>query len=115
MSISRGYFLGSLFPKPCTSEGSHNTVANAISRLDFGPVQVENGYMDEVHEVLVPIPHAAPTKESKHIHQHQMGMVFTNCSKVDVIYMFTVKKIAQAQEDDSVLKKLSKTESIPLN
>jgi hypothetical protein len=41
--------------------------------------------MDEVHEVLVPIHHAAPTEESTHIHQHQMDMVFTNRSKEDVI------------------------------
>jgi hypothetical protein len=57
----------------------------------------------------------APTEESTHTHQHQMNMVFANCSEEDVIYPFTAKEIAQAQEDDSVLKKLSKTDSIPLN
>ena len=36
-------------------------------------------------------------------------MVFANHGKEDVIYPITVKKIAQAQEDDTVLKKLSKT------
>jgi len=36
--------------------------------------------------------------------------VFTNCSEQDVIYSLTVKETAQAQEDDAVLKKLSKTD-----
>jgi hypothetical protein len=52
----------------------------------------------------------APTEESTIIHQHQMNMVFANRSEEDVIYPLTVNEIAQAQEDDSVLKKLSKTD-----
>ena len=52
----------------------------------------------------------APTAESTITHQHQMNMVFANRSKEDVIYPLTVKEIAQAQEDDIVLKKLSKTD-----
>jgi hypothetical protein len=52
----------------------------------------------------------APTEESTYTHQHQMNMVFANCSEEDVIYPLTVKKIAQAQKDDLVLKKLSKTD-----
>jgi hypothetical protein len=57
----------------------------------------------------------APTEESTIIHQHQINMVFANHSEEDVIYPFTGKEIAQAQEDDSVLKKQNKTDSIPLN
>ena len=52
----------------------------------------------------------APTEESTHTHQHQMNMVFANPSKDDVIFPLTVKEIAQAQEDNFVLKKLSKTD-----
>jgi hypothetical protein len=37
-------------------------------------------------------------------------MVFANRSEEDVIYPLTVKEIAHAQEDDLVLKKLSKTD-----
>ena len=37
-------------------------------------------------------------------------MVFHNCSKEDVIYPLTIKEIVLAQEDDLVLKKLSKTD-----
>ena len=39
-----------------------------------------------------------------------MNLGFANRSKEDVIYPFTVKEIAQAQKDDTVLKKLSKTD-----
>ena len=39
-----------------------------------------------------------------------MSMVLANRSNEDVIYPLTVKEIAQAQEDDLVLKKLSKTD-----
>jgi hypothetical protein len=39
-----------------------------------------------------------------------MNMVFANCSKEDVIYPLTLTEIAQAQEDNAVLKKLIKTE-----
>jgi hypothetical protein len=52
----------------------------------------------------------APIEESTHTHQHQINMVFTNGSKEDVIYPLTVNEIAQAQEDDVVLKKLSKAD-----
>ena len=37
-------------------------------------------------------------------------MVFANCSNQNVIYPFTAKEIAQAQRDNTVLKKLSKHE-----
>ena len=37
-----------------------------------------------------------------------MNMVVANSNKEDAIYPLTVKEIALAQEDNSVLKKLSK-------
>ena len=55
----------------------------------------------------------APPEASTYTHQHQINMVFVNHNEEDVIYPLTVKEIAQAQED-KVLKKLSKTDSIPL-
>jgi hypothetical protein len=33
----------------------------------------------------------APTEESTYTHQHQINMVFANCSEEDVIYPFTAK------------------------
>ncbi len=50
----------------------------------------------------------APPEESSTKQQHQMNMVFANCNEEDVIYPLTVREIALAQEDDLVLKKLSK-------
>jgi hypothetical protein len=52
----------------------------------------------------------APIEESTINHQHQINTVFANHSEEDVIYPLTVKEIAQAQEDDFILKKLSKTD-----
>ncbi len=48
--------------------------------------------------------------ESKRTQQHQINMVFANCSEEDVIYPLTVMEIALAQEMDLVLKKLAKME-----
>ena len=52
----------------------------------------------------------APTAESTYNHQNQINMVFTNHNEEDVIYPLTIKEIAQTQNDDAVLKKLSKTD-----
>ena len=52
----------------------------------------------------------APQKMNTTNHQHQLNMVFADRSKEYVIYPLTVKEIALAQEDNSVLKKLSKTD-----
>ena len=56
----------------------------------------------------------SPPEESSQNHQHHMNMVFANHSEEDVMYPLTVKEIAQAQEKDLILKKLSITYSIPL-
>ena len=52
----------------------------------------------------------APPEESSTNQQHKMNMVFANCSREDAIYPLTVKEIVLAQEDNAVLKKLSKTD-----
>ena len=53
--------------------------------------------------MLVPLHYAC-----SHRREHHNSP--THLSKEDVIYPLTVKEIAQAQENDSVLKKLSKTD-----
>jgi len=110
MSISGGYYLRSLVPKPCTSKGIHNTVADAISRLDFGLVQDEKANWLTFTKCWCHYTMHTLTEESTYTPQHQMGMVFANCSEEDVIYPLTVKEISQAQKNDAVLKKLSKTD-----
>ena len=89
-------------------KGIHNTVADAISRLDFGPVQDDKAnWMTFTKCWCHYTMHTLP-EESSTTHQHQMNMVFAKHNK-DVIYPLTVKEIALAQADDLVLKKLSKT------
>jgi hypothetical protein len=97
-------------PKIMHIKGIHNTVADAISRLDFGPVKDEKASWMTFTKCWCHYTMHAPTEESTHLHQQQMNMVFANRSEEDVIYPLTVKEIAQAQKDDTVLKKLSKTD-----
>jgi ribonuclease HI len=88
-------------------KGIHNTVADAISRLDFGPIQNnKNNWMtftkcwchNTTQEESVPNTSA---------HQDQMNLVFANRSEEDAIYPFTVREIAQAQKFDVSLEKLT--------
>ena len=91
-------------------KGIHNTVVDAISRLDFGPVQDEKANWMTFTKCWCHYTMHAPTEVSTHTHQHQINMVVANCSEENVIYPLTVKEIARAQKDDAVLKKLSKTD-----
>ncbi len=92
-------------------KGIHNTIADAISRLDFGLVQDEkDNWMKFMKCWCHYTTHTPPTEENTHTHQHQINMVFDNRSKEDVIYPLTVDEITQAPKDDAVLKKLSKTD-----
>ncbi len=88
----------------------HNTVTNAISRLDICPVQQEktNGMTFTQHWCHYTMQ--APQKKSTTNQQQQLNMMLANHSKEDVIYPLTVKEIALAQERDLVLKKLTKME-----
>ena len=86
-------------------KGIHYTVADAISRLDFGLVQDEKANWMIFTKCWCHYTMHAPAEKSPHTHQHQINMVFANGSKEDVIYPLTVKETAQAQKDDAVLKK----------
>jgi len=97
-------------PKIMHIKGIHNTVVDVIFRLDFGQVQDEKANWMTFTKCWCHYTMHAPIEESTHTRQHQIKMVFANHSEEDVIYPLTVKEIAQAQEDDAVLKKLSKTD-----
>jgi hypothetical protein len=60
-------------------KGIHNTVANAISRPDFGPVQDEKANWMTFTKCWCHYTTHAPTNESTN-HQHQINMVFANGS-----------------------------------
>ena len=115
MSIGEGYSLRNLVPKNLHIKGIHNTVADSISSLDFGPAQDEKANWITFMKCWCHYIMHAPTEESTIAHQRQINMVFANCSEENVIYLLTGKEIAVAQENDSVLKKLTKQPSIPLN
>ena len=97
-------------PEVVHIKGSHNTVADAISRLDICPVQEEKTNWMTFTKRWCHYTTQAPPEESTTNQQHQMNMVFANCSEEDVIYPLTVKEIALGQERDLVLKKLTKQE-----
>eukprot|EP00804_Cyclotella_cryptica_P010649 CCRYP_005464-RA/>CCRYP_005464-RA protein AED:0.15 eAED:0.23 QI:0/0/0/1/0/0/5/0/569 len=87
-------------------KGIHNTVADAISRLDIGPISSE-------HESWMTFTkcwcHYTMQEESAidtSAYQEEMNLVFANHSKEDVIYPLTVREIAEAQKIDASLKTL---------
>ena len=83
-------------PEVVHIKGIHNTVADAISRLDICPVQEEKtNWMTFTTRWCHYTTHAPP-EESTTNQQHQMNMVFANCSEEDVIYPLTVKESALA-------------------
>jgi hypothetical protein len=91
-------------------KGIHNTVSLVLSRLDFGPVQDEKANWMTFTTCWFHYTMHAPTEESTYTHQHKINIVFANCSEEDVIYPLIVQEIAQSQKDNTVLKKLSKTD-----
>eukprot|EP00804_Cyclotella_cryptica_P022515 CCRYP_009416-RA/>CCRYP_009416-RA protein AED:0.34 eAED:0.34 QI:0/-1/0/1/-1/1/1/0/211 len=87
-------------------KGIHNTVADAISRLDIGPIPSE-------HENWMTFTkcwcHYTMQEESvidTSAYQEEMNLVFANRSEEDVIYPLTVREIAEAQKLDASLKAL---------
>eukprot|EP00804_Cyclotella_cryptica_P008076 CCRYP_004575-RA/>CCRYP_004575-RA protein AED:0.32 eAED:0.33 QI:0/0/0/1/0/0/2/0/374 len=68
-------------------KGTHNTVADAISCLDIGPVREERAIDTSAY-------------------QEEMNLVFVNHNKEDVIYPLSVQDIAEAQKLDASLKTL---------
>eukprot|EP00804_Cyclotella_cryptica_P028760 CCRYP_018726-RA/>CCRYP_018726-RA protein AED:0.53 eAED:0.19 QI:0/-1/0/1/-1/1/1/0/384 len=86
-------------------KGIHNTVADAISRLDYGPVANDRStWMTFAqcwcrHNMTQPESSLATTEET-------MSQVFANQNEEDSIYPLTTREIAEAQqEDDSLLEK----------
>eukprot|EP00804_Cyclotella_cryptica_P023755 CCRYP_011139-RA/>CCRYP_011139-RA protein AED:0.36 eAED:0.56 QI:0/-1/0/1/-1/1/1/0/277 len=94
-------------PKIVHIKGIHNTVANAISRLDSGPTQDDNAKWMTLLKCWCHYIEHAISAESISDHQESINLVFANCSDKDVIYSLTVKEIAQALTTDATLKKLS--------
>ncbi len=62
-------------------KGIHNTVADAISRLDLGPVQDEKANWMMFTKYWCHYTMHASAEESTITHQHQINMVFANHSE----------------------------------
>eukprot|EP00804_Cyclotella_cryptica_P002628 CCRYP_010433-RA/>CCRYP_010433-RA protein AED:0.34 eAED:0.33 QI:0/-1/0/1/-1/1/1/0/214 len=92
-------------------KGIHNTVADAISCLDFGPiVDVKENWMTFTkcwcHYTVQAVEEPSPSK-----HSDLKNFVFANRSKENAIYPLTVREIAAAQKTEETLDKLSLLEA----
>jgi hypothetical protein len=111
-------------------KGIHNTVADAISRLDYDPkLHSINEYNHATH-VRSSNKEAnqkwlmcskfwscyskqqGDTNESKTIHLNQC---FANCNEEDKIYPLTVTEIVEAQKADNTLKQFFKSNAVQDN
>ena len=96
-------------------KGIDNTIADAISRLDFTPPakQSENQNWMTFTKRWCNIENDAQNFSTKQ-HLESMNYVFANRSDDDEIYPLTVKEIAQEQKKDKSLLKLTKEEKYKL-
>ncbi len=84
--------------------GIHNTVADAISRLDFGPTEdTKTNWMTFTKCWCFYTMHAVE-ETSPTNHKDLMSFVFANHSKETAIYPLTVREIAEVQNKDEMLE-----------
>jgi hypothetical protein len=97
-------------PKIVYIKGIHNTVADALLRLDFGPVPDHKENWMIFNKCLnFYIQKSSNVEESPSTtHEEKINFVFAYSSKDDAIYPLIVPKIADAQKDDNTLSKLHK-------
>jgi hypothetical protein len=91
-------------------KGIHNTVADALLHLDFGPVPDDKENWMIFNKCLnFYIQKSGNIDESPpNTHEEKMNFVFANSSEDDPIYPLVVPEIADAQKDDRTLTKLHK-------
>jgi len=107
-------------PKIIYTKGIHNTVADAISRLDYNPklsTTNEYNHATQVMSTKVASNHQwmmlskfwscfNQTQDPDELNTIEMNHVFTNRSEEDEIFPLTVKEIVEAQKADLILKHL---------
>ncbi len=113
-------------PEIINIKGTHNTVADAILRLEYDPkLNKTNEY---THAILGVEPEELSTQRWKSFVHHwqcyhedsvptqahcfHMDEVFVNCSDEDEIYPLTTEEIAAAQRADAYLKHLFKRNAV---
>ena len=88
-------------------KGIHNTVTNAISQLDYGPVSNDKDNQMTFTKCWCHYTvHSTEAHNNSNI-QTSMNLVFANSNEEEVIYPLTVKEIAQAQQDNPNLQALA--------
>jgi hypothetical protein len=107
-------------------KGIHNTVADAISRLDYDPkLNLANEYNHAMH-VMSPKEEGCQkwlmfsqfwtcynkTQDPVETNTTQMNHVFANRSEEDEIYPLTVKEIVEAQQANTTLKHFFKCNAV---
>jgi hypothetical protein len=107
-------------------KGIHNTVADAISRLDYDPtLNTTNEYNHTTHGMSTKVESNQKwmmfskfwscyneTQDQDEINPIEMNQVFTNCSEEEEIYPLTVKEIVATQKADPVLKHYFKRNAV---
>jgi hypothetical protein len=118
--------VGRVCPPIIYIKGIHNTVADAVSRLDYDPqLNKTNEY---THAMLGVEPEELSVQQWKLFAHHwcsynesstptqahcfHMNEVSANCSEEDEIYPLTTVEIAAAQRADASLKHLFKPNAV---
>jgi hypothetical protein len=95
-------------PKIVWIKGVHNTVADAISRLEYGPVKdINQNWM--TFTKCWNFYSQEKTEESPD-YVVSLNFVFANTQEEDSIYPLTITEIAEAQSEDADLKALAKAD-----
>jgi hypothetical protein len=107
-------------------KGIHNTVVDAISRLDYDPkLNTTNEYNDAMHVKSTKVVSNqkwmmfskilscfSKTQNPDETNTIKMNHVFTNRSEEDEIFPLTVKEIVEAQKADPILKHFFKSNAV---
>ena len=115
-------------PKIIYIKGIHNTVADAISRLDYDPkVNSTNEYNhathvrstnEEAHQKWLMCSkfwcsYKETQRDTNKSNNIQLNQCFANRNEEDEIYPLTVKEIMEAQKVDNTLKQFFKSNAVP--
>jgi hypothetical protein len=107
-------------------KGIHNTVANAISRLDYYPkLNTTNEYNHAMHVKSTKVVSNqkwiifskfwscfSETQDPDKTNTIEMNHVFANHSEEDEIFPLTVKEIVEAKKADPILKPFFKSNAV---
>jgi hypothetical protein len=89
-------------------KGAHNTVADAISRLDYAPIEEHNHHWMMFTQSWNEYTNATPADHP--VYEDSMNFVFANTQEEDSIYPLNVSDIAEAQNTDENLTRLTKSD-----